>query len=141
VHIGARLAQWSPGVMAAISWFILLLYGLALLLPAGRGVASEQRVELLVALIMMGSLSSTIARGYLHQAPPAGALGLVPVLGFLALSLALLFARPEGSPMRLLTSARSGGMMARRTGAALGLLLICAPSSRVAAVLAKPRRS
>src|SRR5205085_12164560 len=91
VHIGARLAEWSPGVRAAISWFILLLYGLALLLPAGRGVASEQRVELLVALIMMGSLSSTIARGYLHQAPPAGALGLVPVLGFLALSLALLF--------------------------------------------------
>lgn len=106
----------SPGLMSPVTAFNFLFTGLAMLLLTAQRI-SYRLVQLLSLLTSLVSFQAVI--GYFYGVNPPASLApftgvaLHTALGFLLLSLGILFAAPTHGWMKLFVSNTTGGMTAR----------------------------
>lgn len=110
------LADAAPGRMAAITAAGFILSGLALATIDG----ALMRVVSVVAALSASLIGMLVVLGYaygvaaLYGVGAYSSVALHSALGFIALNLGVLLARPQGGLMAVVISDTAGGVMARR---------------------------
>ncbi|RYD47265.1 MAG: PAS domain S-box protein, partial [Verrucomicrobiaceae bacterium] len=135
-HVVGHNGPMMGSEMAPTSAACFLIAGLALALLDRRTPRGTRVSEILASVIWLLSLLALV--GYIYQThwlygvPFRLPMALNTSIAFLTLSMGVLFARPDQGIMSMLTSASSGGVMARRMLPAMVLVFITAGGLRIA---------